>query len=345
MTEDDAVVHAVQGGDEATFASLAERHRRELRVHCYRMLGSLEDAEDLVQESFLRAWRRRTTFQGRATFRAWLYRIATNACLDFLSTHRRRPLVRAAIPAPRTDAPLVHAPPHVAWLQPFPDALLEPVGPMDDEPDAAAVSRETIELAFIIAMQHLPPRQRAALILRDVLGWSTDETASLLEVSIATVKSALQRARPTMRRHLPPGRQDWAPTEDPSAEDRRIVDRFIEANERGDIPTLVALLREDAWQTMPPYEDWFGGRDAMIAMWSAAIVGPQSQGTWRLIPTKANRQPAVANYLRATGEREYRASNLDVLRIEHGRIAEVTTFDPGVFRAFGLPLTLRRDPS
>jgi RNA polymerase sigma-70 factor, ECF subfamily len=337
--EEADVVSAARAGDEAAFASLAERYRRELQVHCYRMLGSLEDAEDQVQETLLRAWRRRESFEGRSTFRAWLYRIATNACLDFLERHPRRPVLRSTADMERTDA-VVRPPPHVAWLQPYPDALLEPVAPDDLQPEAAAIARETIGLAFLVALQLLPPKQRAVLILRDVLGWSTPETAAVLDLTTASVKSALQRARPTLKEHLPAERLEWAPVADPTEEEHALLRRFIDASERSDIPALTAMLREDAWQTMPPYLDWFGGREAMIAMWSAAMAGPGAQGEWRLVPTRANRQPAAANYLRVAGDDRFRASNVDVLRIVHGRIAEVTTFDPGMFPAFGLPLVL-----
>jgi RNA polymerase sigma-70 factor, ECF subfamily len=195
-----------QGGggapsDEVAFAELAERHRHELRVHCYRMLGSFDDAEDMVQETFLRAWRKRADFEGRSSFRAWLYRIATNACIDDarrpqrVLPHQLEPASYPAVPMPpRNDLP---------WLQPFPDQLLEVAAPREAEPDAVALRRETIELAFLVAIQHLPPRQRAVLILRDVLGWPAKEAAEVLDMSVASVNSALQRARPVLREHLP----------------------------------------------------------------------------------------------------------------------------------------------
>jgi RNA polymerase sigma-70 factor (ECF subfamily) len=319
--------------DETSFAETVERHRRELRVHCYRMLGSFDDAEDMVQEAILRAWRRRSTFEGRATFRAWLYRIATNVCLDYLSRHPRQPATRPG-----------GGPAEVAWLQPFPDRLLEPAAPSEDEPDAAVVSKETIELAFMVALQHLPPRQRGVLVLRDVVGWPASDTGAALEMSVASVKSALQRARATLRRHLPEARHEWqAP--DATDDERAILQRFVEANERADLATLAELVREDAWQTMPPDPIWFDGRAAMLAMWSAAMAGPDAMGEWRLVPTFANRQPAAANYLRAAGDPVYRASNLDVLRIQDGRIAEITTFSPELFAAFGLPDALPAQPT
>ncbi|MGH8823668.1 MAG: sigma-70 family RNA polymerase sigma factor [Jiangellaceae bacterium] len=337
--DESAAVAAAQAGDEAAFAGLVEPHRRELQVHCYRMLGSFEDSEDLVQETFLRAWRKCETFQGRSTFRAWLYRIATNACLDFLQRNPRQPRIRQAVPAGIPAAVLAPAT-EIAWLQPYPDRLLEPIAPSEAEPDAVVVAKETIELAFLAAVQHLPPQQRAVLILRDVLGWSGRETAALLELTVPAVKSALQRARPTMKQHLPQRRAEWSAAVDHSPQERAVLQRFMQASERADMTALAALVREDAWQTMPPQPVWFPGRAAMLEMWAQAMTGPESWGDWRLLPTSANRQPAAANYFRPRGESTYRASNLDVLRIEDGLVAEVTTFGPELFPAFGLPPTL-----
>ena len=329
-----AVVDAVRAGDEAAFVSLVERYRRELQVHCYRMLGSFEDAEDLVQETFLRAWRKRASFQGRSTFRAWLYRIATNACLDALAhdTRRVRPEPGTALPPP-ADLP---------WLQPYPDLLLEGIASSEDEPDAAAVSKETIELAFLAAIQHLPPRQRAVLILRDVLGWSAKETASLLEGSVVSVNSALQRARATLQEQLPPRRLEWAPGSDPSEEERALLQRYVDAHERADIAALAELLREDALLTMPPQPLWYRGRDAIAAFLSQFVEpgSPDYIGHFRLVPTRANRQPAAANYLRRPGDSVHRALTLDVLRVEEGKVVDIVAFPADLFPAFGLPPTL-----
>ncbi|GAA1263210.1 RNA polymerase subunit sigma-70 [Pseudonocardia aurantiaca] len=323
------VVAAAQAGDEAAFVSLVERHRRELQVHCYRMLGSFDEAEDMVQEAFLRAWRRRETYAGRSTFRAWLYRIATNACLDHLERNPRRPM------------PVAGAPGHseVPWLQPFPDQMLDQVAPVADEPDAVVVARETIELAFLVAVQHLPPRQRAVLMLRDVLGWRAAETAELLESSVASVNSALQRARATLRDHLPERRAEWT-SADPTEAERSVLQRFVEASEKADMAALGALLREDAIFSMPPEPGWFQGRDVLMAAWGPAMVGPTSLGEFRLVPTAANRQPAAASYIRKPGGQQFEALSLDVLRIEDGEIAEVTTFGADKFPFFGLPATL-----
>src|SRR5215207_9027349 len=215
--------------DEPAFSSMAERHRRELHVHCYRMLGSFEDAEDTVQETFLRAWRRRETFEGRSTFRAWLYRIATNACLDLLAQVR---------PQPATGG-------EVRWLQPYPDRLLDELPAGDaDEPETLAVARETIELAYLVAVQHLAPRPRAVLILRDVLGWPAKDVAELLGDSVNSVNSALQRARAGMREHLPAERQDWTGVEEDTGT-RELVRRYTDASVATDIDGLAALLRDD----------------------------------------------------------------------------------------------------
>jgi RNA polymerase sigma-70 factor (ECF subfamily) len=329
--EADAVVAAARAGDESAFGALVEGYRRELQLHCYRMVGSFEDSEDLVQETFLRAWRKRKSFQGRSTFRAWLYGIATNACLDALARNPRRALPRQAAPVPPAEIP---------WLQPYPDRLLEGVAASDAEPDAAVVAKETIELAFLAAIQHLPPRQRAALILRDVLGWSAAESASLLDASVPAVNSALQRARATLKQQLPERRLDWAAAADPSEEERAVLQRYMEAHERADATALAELLREDARFTMPPQPMWCEGREAIMAAFTPEIFGPEAMGDFRLVPTRANRQPAAANYVRRRGDSEYRALALDVLTIENGKVVEITAFVPELFPAFGLPATL-----
>jgi RNA polymerase sigma-70 factor, ECF subfamily len=325
-------------GGESAFAALFERHRRELRIHCYRMLGSYDDAEDLVQETFLRAWRRRASFspEGRGSFRAWLYRIATNACLDVLRGRPRRVLPPdvtgpgdpAATPPPPADLP---------WLQPYPDRLLEQASPAEDEPGAVVVARETIELAFIAAIQHLPPRQRAVLILRDVLGWSAKDTAALLEASVVAVNSALQRARATIRQQLGERRSEWAGAPATSEAERELLRRYLDAHERADADALAELLREDARLTMPPIPTWYLGRTAILV---AVRQGFDPEfGQLRSVGTAANRQPAVGHYLRRPGESGYRPLALDVLEIEEGgRIAEITSFvSPELFAHFGLP--------
>jgi RNA polymerase sigma-70 factor, ECF subfamily len=332
--EDETVIAAAKAGDETAFGGLVGRYRRELQVHCYRMLGSFEDSEDMVQETFLRAWRKRASFQGRSTFRAWLYRIATNACLDTLAAHPRK-VARQAAGA--TSTALLTS--DVPWLQPYPDHLLDEVAASDSEPDAAVVAKETIELAFLATIQHLPPKQRAVLILRDVLGWSANDTASLLEDSVPAVNSALQRARATLKRHLPPRRLEWGRSTSASQEERALLERYIEAHERSDAAAVAAMLSEDVRVTMPP-EPAILGRVAVVSLFEHAAFADSAPGDWRLLPTRANRQPAAANYRRRPGETEFRALALDVLRFEDGRLAEIMVFRPEVFGAFGLPLTL-----
>ncbi|GAB3159518.1 hypothetical protein GCM10027258_72950 [Amycolatopsis stemonae] len=338
--ENDEVTAAVRAGDEWDFAGLVEPYRHELQVHCYRMVGSYDDAEDMVQETFLRAWNRRDAFEGRSTFRAWLYRIATNACLDFLRRNQRRP--QRYEPVPGMDNGAAEPPARVTWLQPYPDAMLEDVASTDVEPERAAVSRETMELVFLAAIQHLPPRQRAVLILRDVLGWPAADTAEQLDMSVASVNSALQRARPALRRHLPERRSDWTVPARPTAEEREILQRYMDAADQADAAVVAELLSEDVVLTMPPNPFWFVGRDAMMAFIKPSIdpASPHFQGTWKHLPTFANRLPAAAGYLRRPGTTVYRAQVLDVLRIEAGRIVEITSFEPHLFPAFGLPLTL-----
>jgi RNA polymerase sigma-70 factor, ECF subfamily len=334
QTEAAAVVAAASAGDETAFGTLAERYRRELQVHCYRMLGSLQDAEDQVQETFLRAWRGRATFKGRSSFRAWLYRIATNACLDALARNPRRP----PQPQPPSGASVPAAPrSEISWLEPYPDRLMAPT---EEEPDAVIVAKETIELAFLAAIQHLPPRPRAVLILRDVLGWSAKDTAALLELTIPSANSALQRARATLKQQLPERRLEWSQGSDPSEHERELVQRYVEATERGDADALAALMREDARFSMPPDPAWYAGRDAVVRGWLEGGFGSEAFGEFRCVTTRANRQPAVACYLRRPGEDDYRAMAIDVLRIEEGQVAEIITFPSGVFPAFGLPPTV-----
>ncbi|MFI6320943.1 RNA polymerase subunit sigma-70 [Nonomuraea sp. NPDC050556] len=303
-----------------------EAHRRELHVHCYRMLGSYDEAEDLVQETFLRAWRNRGT--PPENLRAWLYKIATNACLDFLKATPRTPVPREApivadswLEWPTTTS--------VPWLQPYPDTLLD-----------AVIERETIELAFLAAVQHLPARQRAVLILRDVLGWSAQETAEALEMTVAAIKSALQRARPVMREQLPAQRMNTA-----SAEEMAVVQRYIMALEQADPSLLPSLLRADVYQTMPPSPMWILGREAFVGAWGPQLVGPDSWGDWKVLPTRVNRQPAIAAYLRAPADDTYRAYWLGVFRMEDGLICQISTFGHALFPELGLPDSFSAAPS
>ncbi|MEV5745346.1 RNA polymerase subunit sigma-70 [Microbispora rosea] len=331
---------AVRAGDEAVFGALAARHRHELRVHCYRMLGSFTDAEDLVQETLLRAWRARESFEGRSTFRAWLYRIATNACLDALSGPAR---AREVMAADVSEGPGRPASADVPWLQPYPDDLLDLAAPDEGGPDAVAIARETVELAFLAAIQHLPPRQRAVLILRDVVGRPVAETAEALEMSVASVKSALQRARATLRGRLPRRRADWAAATRPSRDELDLLERYVTASRNADLTALAALLREDVLQAMPPAALVYDGRAAVLDMWRPVLEGEERWGEWHCVPLAVNRQPAVANYVRRPGETSYTAVNVDVLCAEDGLITEITTFGPELLPLFGLPLSV--DPA
>src|SRR5215212_9759394 len=292
---------------ETEFSALAERHRRELHVHCYRMLGSFEEAEDLVQETLMRAWRRREDLERDEWFRAWLYKIATNACLDAIRAKERR-------------VPSLGSFRDVPWLQPYPDRLLAEIAPPDEEPAAAAVQRETIELTFLAVIQLLPPRQRAAVILRDVLDWPASDVAELLEIGVAAVNSALQRGRETLRRHLPASRrEDWTAPAVSEAE-RRLLDAFIDTHERGDVDAALELIADDVRVTMPPLPYLYEGREEVAALMRGALVD-EPMGEWRLLPTRANHQPAAASYLRRPGETTWIGFKLDVLRIEVGSIA------------------------
>jgi RNA polymerase sigma-70 factor, ECF subfamily len=335
--EEGAAVAAARAGDESAFAGLVERHRRELQLHCYRMLGSLEESEDLVQETFLRAWSKRETFEGRSPFRAWLYRIATNACLDALARRKRRPEEGPRMPS---HAPQPVGSFEVPWLQPYPDRLLEGIPASDPQPDAALVGKETLELAFLVAIQQLPPRQRAVLILRGVLGWSASDTADLLETSVASVNSALQRARGTMREHLPERRAEWSPASDPTEQERALLRRYVEATERPDPDAFVEMMREDARFSMPPQPGTWVGAKEIVEAWKAGGFGSPDFGEFRCLVTRANTQPAVANYVRRPGDDEFRQMAIDVLRIEEGQVAEIVTFPPDVFPAFELPAKL-----
>jgi RNA polymerase sigma-70 factor (ECF subfamily) len=341
-----AAVAAARAGDERAFAALAERHRPALRAHCYRIVGSFDDAEDMVQETMMRAWRGRDGFEGRSLFRTWLYRIATNVCLSALERAPRRvlpqdvaPPVTAATPASqaRSEPPLA---PEVPWLQPYPDRVLDDVAaPAGARPDAAAAARETIELAFVAAVQHLPPRQRAILILSDVVGFTAREVAALLELTVAAVNSALQRAHATMRARLPPGRGDWAPAAPVTDEQRAVLARYADAWEQGDAARLTQLLREDARWAMPPAPLWFDGRAAIAGM--LALFPPRWQGReFRVLATAANRQPAAAMYLRPPGAPAFRLVGVHLLRVEAGEIADITAFGPALCSGFALPATL-----
>ena len=313
------------------FDDLVRQYRRELHVHCYRMLGSFDEAEDHVQEVFLRAWRSREGFEDRSSPRTWLYRVATNACLDTLRRNARR-----AEAKPAGEGPSIAALP---WVQPYPDSLLDEVAAGQPGPEAAAVSRETISLAFLATLQLLPPRQRAVLILRDVAGWPAAEVAEMLDASVPAVNSVLQRARTTLRDRWPNGRLDWAPAAEPDPGQRRLLERYIAAHEQADPEALIALLHEDVRLSISPQVgDWNGKPEVGDALRD----GMNALGQWRLVPIAANGQPGAAGYLRRPGEAAFSPFVLVVLRVEQSRLIDIAAFEqPSMFTAFGLPASLR----
>ena len=326
--DDATFMAAARSGDTARFALITERHRRELQVHCYRMLANYEDAQDLTQETFLRAWNKRETFKGHAALRTWLYRIATNACLDFLEKRNDRTPVPSGLSDPATE---------VLYLQPYPDRMLP------EDPQEAVVARETIELAFVVAVQHLPPRQRAVLILRDVLGWPASKAAEALGLTVASVTSALQRARVTMREQLPARRLDWrspAPHE-LSDDERGVVQSYIDAHERNDLDGLMSLLRDDLrFAMLPDPGTWITGAKDAVDGWVSGGLFQPGYDDWRCTTTTVNRMPAAALYLRTPDDPEHRLFTIAVLHIVDGKIAELTGFAAADKPWLGLTPTL-----
>jgi RNA polymerase sigma-70 factor (TIGR02960 family) len=317
------------------FAAEIERHRRELQIHCYRMVGSYNEAEDLVQDTMLKAWRSRDEFQGPSTLRAWLYRIATNVCLDFLRRNARKPA--RYTPVPGLESGNGTPPGYYPWLQPYPDL------PADESaPDAVAQASETTELVLLTAIQHLPPRQRAVLILRDMLDLSALETAAALDMTVPAVNSALQRTRPVLRERLPRNRSEWTRPAGTTAEERQVLARYIQVAATGDLAAMREMLAEDVVLTMPPNPFWFVSREAVLNF-IRPVFDPTSStyyGDWKHVPTSANGQPAAAGYVRRPGTTVYRPQVLDVLRIADGTIEEITSFEPHLFPVFGLPMSL-----
>jgi RNA polymerase sigma-70 factor (ECF subfamily) len=307
-----------------------EQHRVELTAYCYRMLGSIE-AEDAVQETLIRAWRGFDRFEGRAALRSWLYRIATNVCLDMLEGRERRARPMDLGPAREPQVSNLHVLPEATWIQPLPESAVVPEG----DPAEVAVARETLRLAFVAALQHLPPRQRAVLILCEVLRWKAAEVAELLETSVASVNSALQRARATLEAADVSPSTASASVEEADAE---LLARYVEAFERYDVDALTALIHEDATQSMPPYDLWLTGRDDIFTWWFGPGIGCRGS---RVVPTTAaNGAPAFAQYKPSDSGDGYDAWALQVLEIENGKIAEFTFFleTETIFPRFGLPL-------
>lgn len=323
-----------RSGDGEAFAELTSVFRRELQAHCYRILGSVADAEDMLQETLVAAWRGLAQFEGRASLRTWLHAIATNKCLNYLRAVRSIPAYPLEVPLPepsRSGEPL--------WLEPYPDALLGDLPDAAPGPEARYEARESVSLAFVTALQHLPPRQRAALVLRDALGFRAAETALILGCTVDAANNLLKRARATIARHLPPGGRDAAPLPG-TAREHQVTARFADAFERGDVPAIVTLLTDDAWLTMPPLPFEYHGRDA-VGHFLDVVSFRRATRRSTLIPTRANRQPAFARYLPDPHSPVSHAHGLLVLTIAGDRICGITVFiDNSVLGRFGLPRTL-----
>jgi len=325
---------AARGGDRGAFGRLVEPYRDELHAHCYRMLGSYEDAEDALQEALIRAWRGLPRFEGRSSLRAWLYRIATNSCLRTIERRPKRVLPIDYAPAADPHDGLADPVNEPVWLEPYPDTKLGLEAPAG--PDARYEQREAVELAFIAALQHLSARQRAVLILRDVLGFSARETAEALETTAVSVDSALQRAHKTVDERLPSQTQQQTLRLLGDDELSRLVERYVDAWERNDIDAVVSMLAEDARMTMPPLPSWYSGRGQVAAFLRGYALADIKR--WQLIPTSANGQPALAGYLWDEQTEAFKPYCLYVLTLREGQIEEITAFvSPETFQRFGLP--------
>jgi RNA polymerase sigma-70 factor, ECF subfamily len=334
-----ALLEAARRGDEAAFGRLVEPYRRELHAHCYRMLGSVQDAEDALQETLLRAWRGLRGFEGRSSLRSWLYKIATNACLKTIERRPKRVLpidyAPASDPHDGPAEPVIES----VWVEPYPDERLGLDGGLLG-PDARYEQREAVELAFIAALQHLPARQRAVLILRDVLGYSARETAVALDTTSVSVDSALQRAHKTVNERLPEQSQQAtlrAVGDDALSE---LVERYVDAWERNDVDAVVAMLTDDATMTMPPLPSWYRGREAVAVFLRGVPLGGAKR--WRLIPARANGQLAFGKYIWDEERHAFMPHGVNVLTLRGTQIEEITAFlTPDAFRQFGLADALR----
>jgi RNA polymerase sigma-70 factor (ECF subfamily) len=330
------LIARAQAGDGEAFRALTEPHRRELQVHCYRLLGSLQDAEDAVQDTLIAAWQGVRSFEGRATMRTWLYRIATNRCLDTLRAARRRPAKAWDIPGVEPPDPTRFG--EVVWLEPYPDALLQDAMGVPLGPEARYEQSESISLAFITALQVLPPRQLAVLVLRDVLGFHANEVAEMLDSTVESVTSALKRARAGLQRWKSASEErDAAPAAD-SPSERALVAEFVRAYESADLDAIVALLTDDVFMSMPPMPLEYEGRD-VVAQFCAGILRPDRR--FDLVPTRANGQPAIGTYLRAPDGTRH-GTGLFVLTLAGDRICAMTRFENSVYPWFGLARSLPR---
>ena len=337
-----AAITSLATADPSDISSLIEPYRREVHLHCYRLLGSLHDAEDLVQETMLRAWQHFDTFKGASSLRTWLYTIATNACLEALKKRPPRTLPVAAYSATDPLGPIAPALAEALWLEPFPDSWLAEAA---DNPEAHYTRHESVSLAFLTVLQLLPPRQRAILILSDVLDWHASEVAHLLEISVSAVNSALHRARVTLEKHYHPDEREMAQVSLTDAATNTLLSRYVQAWETDDVAGLVALLKEDATLSMPPFAAWYRGQEAIRAIFTSKLFGSVVQKKWRLYPTGANAQPAFALYRADEVQGFYRAFGIQVVTLDGsapaGHIAAVTIFNvPSLVTSFGFPLQL-----
>jgi RNA polymerase sigma-70 factor (TIGR02960 family) len=337
----DRTLTRARTGDEEAFRELTDPFRRELHVHCYRILASVQDAEDLVQETLLAAWRGLERFEGRSSLRAWLYRIATNRCLNALRDAGRLKRDGTTAPELPLDPPEPTRLADPIWLEPYPDALLDGVPDGSPGPEARYEAREAVALAFVAGLQHLPPAQRAVLVLRDVLGYRAAEVAVMLDSTEATVNSALQRARAAFETRLPAGDRERAPLPR-SPREREVVGRFADAFEAGDVDGIVALLTDDAWLSMPPVPLEYQGPER-IGRFLATVPAGGALDRFRLVPTRANSQPAFGFYLEDPQAPIAHGSGLMVLTLEGDRVSAITAFHgTNLFPHFGLPRTLRQ---
>ncbi|MDX2075500.1 MAG: RNA polymerase subunit sigma-70 [bacterium] len=318
--------------DQTKFDQLVEHHRHELHIHCYRMMGTLDDAEDMVQETFLRAWRGRGTYEGRASLRAWLYKIATNVCLDALKKQPRRFIPKTREKASSATDPIPPSVTDPIWLDPYPDEWL--MG-HEDTPEDTIISQENITMAFIVALHLLPPRQRAILILSDVFDWQASEVALALDTTPSAVKSALHRARATLTQ------QGQAQTPFSGDVEQTILDTYIQAWQTGDVTALIGLLTDEATFSMPPIPSWYRGRENIRNLISKTIFTGQANGRWRLLPTRANRQIAFGLYRYSEADGVYMAYGIQLVTFEGHLIGDIITFrHPSLMAHFRLPTTL-----
>jgi len=332
----------VSDWDQTAFVAQIETYRRELHVHCYRLMGSIQDADDMVQETLLRAWRRRESIEDLSSLRPWLYKVATNICLDALKRrpNRRVPLTHEAASAATEPIPQEINDP--IWLEPYPDAPL--LAADEQHPEDVVVARENITLAFIVVLHQLPPRQRAVLLLRDVLDWSTSEVAAFLDTTIPAVKSALHRARSILAARRITSNTDLSWEDDRTTAAQ--LSAYIAAWETADIDAFVRLLKDDATFSMPPIPAWYRGREAIRALVARTVFSGHAQGRWRLLPTRANGQPAFGLYSQTENRSVYAAYGIQVVTLVNHVISDVITFrDPSLVMRFGLPRSLSEQTS